>query len=163
MQPALLGGLFIGVLSGLPIVSICNCCCLWVIGGGVLSAYLDQQQDPRPTSAVRGAKVGATAGVVGAFVWLVVASVINLVMAPFQSAMLEAVSRNARDVPPELREWLDSMANTEPSMGATIFWFAIMLVIGSAFAALGGALGATYFRRDVPPALGGPMMPPPLP
>jgi len=163
MQPALLGGLFIGVLSALPIVSICNCCCLWVIGGGVLSAYLDQQQDPSPTSPSRGAKVGATAGVVGAFVWLVVATVINLVMAPFQSAMLEAVTRNARDVPPEIREWLDSMANAEPSFVANVFWFGIMLIIGSAFAALGGALAATYFRRDVPPALGGPMMPPPLP
>ena len=163
MQPALLGGLFIGVLSALPIVSICNCCCLWVIGGGVLSAYLDQQQDPSPTSPGRGAKVGATAGVVGAFVWLVVATVINLVMAPFQSAMLEAVTRNARDVPPEIREWLDSMANAEPSFVANLFWFGIMLIIGSAFAALGGALAATYFRRDVPPALGGPMMPPPMP
>ena len=34
-QPALLGGLFIGVLSSLPVVSTANiCCCLWVIVGG---------------------------------------------------------------------------------------------------------------------------------
>ncbi len=39
--PALLGGLFIGMLSALPIVSVGNCCCcLWMIGGGVLAAYL---------------------------------------------------------------------------------------------------------------------------
>jgi hypothetical protein len=38
--------------------------------------------------------------------------------------------------------------------------FAFQLV-GSIFAALGGLLGAQFFRRDVPPALGG--EPPPLP
>ncbi len=43
-QPALLGGLVLGVLSALPIVSIGNvCCCLWVISGGVLAAYLLQR------------------------------------------------------------------------------------------------------------------------
>ena len=31
LQPALLGGLFIGVLSALPIISAGNCfCCMWV-------------------------------------------------------------------------------------------------------------------------------------
>ena len=47
-QPALLGGLFIGVLSVLPIVSAANCCCLWVIVGGVLVVYLQQQKKPTP-------------------------------------------------------------------------------------------------------------------
>jgi hypothetical protein len=42
LQPALFGGLFIGVLSALPIINIANCCCLWVIGGGVLATYLMQ-------------------------------------------------------------------------------------------------------------------------
>ena len=37
-QPALLGGLFIGVLSSLPVVGAANyCCCLWVVVGGVLT------------------------------------------------------------------------------------------------------------------------------
>jgi hypothetical protein len=163
LQPALLGGLFIGVLSALPIVSFCNCCCLWVLGGGALAAYLDQQQDPRPTTAGRGAMAGLLAGVVGAVVWLMVSSVVNVVLEPVQQAMLATVARNARDMPPELRAWFDSMADAEPSAFATFFWFAFMLVIGSAFAALGGAAGATYFRKDVPPALGGPIEPPPLP
>jgi len=41
LQPALLGGTFLGILSALPIVSAANlCCCLWVVAGGVLAAYL---------------------------------------------------------------------------------------------------------------------------
>jgi hypothetical protein len=163
LQPALLGGLFIGVLSALPIVSICNCCCLWVIGGGVLSAYLDQQQDPRPTTAARGAMAGLLAGAVGAVVWLMVSTVVNALLAPLQDDILAAVARNARDLPPELREWLDSMAAADPSMAASLFWFGVMLIAGSAFSALGGSIAATYFRKDVPPALGGPVPPPPLP
>ena len=38
LQPALLGGVFIGVMSSLPIVNIGNCCCcLWVLAGGALA------------------------------------------------------------------------------------------------------------------------------
>ena len=49
LQAPLLGGLFIGVLSALPCHQLGNCCCLWIVGGGVLAAYLDQQNDQRPT------------------------------------------------------------------------------------------------------------------
>jgi hypothetical protein len=38
LQPAVLGGLLIGVRSALPFVSMC--CCLWVIAGDVLTTCL---------------------------------------------------------------------------------------------------------------------------
>jgi hypothetical protein len=48
MLPALLGGLFIGVLSSLPYIKGGNvCCCLWVISGGMLAAWLMQQNTLR--------------------------------------------------------------------------------------------------------------------
>ena len=41
LMPAVWGGFFIGVLSALPIVGAANlCCCLWVICGGMVAAYL---------------------------------------------------------------------------------------------------------------------------
>ena len=56
IQPALWGGLFIGVLSALPLVNAGNCCCcLWVVCGGVLAAYLRQQNSP-PRSRPRKAR-----------------------------------------------------------------------------------------------------------
>ena len=59
LQPAFWGGLFIGVLSALPIVQVGNCCCcLWVVTGGVLAAYLRQQQSPYAIPASEGALVG---------------------------------------------------------------------------------------------------------
>ncbi len=48
MLPALMGGLFIGILSSLPYIKGGNvCCCLWVVSGGLLAAWLMQQNTPR--------------------------------------------------------------------------------------------------------------------
>ena len=59
LVPALLGGLFIGVLSSLPLVSAVNtCCCLWVVTGGMLAAWLMQQNTVRPITIGEGALVG---------------------------------------------------------------------------------------------------------
>jgi len=49
-QAILIGGMFTGVLSALPIVSVANCCCVWLIGGGAITAYLLQQGQSEPIS-----------------------------------------------------------------------------------------------------------------
>ena len=161
MQPALLGGLFIGVLSALPIVQLCNCCCLWIVGGGGLAAYLQQQNQPAPLNVTGGARVGLIAGIVGAFVWLLISQALDAVMAPLQQRLAEELLRSASDIPPNVRAWLES-ARAEGS-GGYGFGFMLLLIFGSIASALGGAIGAAYFRNDVPPALGGPIAPPPLP
>ena len=161
MQPALLGGLFIGVLSALPIISFCNCCCLWVLGGGFLAAYLQQQNQPATLTVPRGAQAGLLAGAVGAFVWLVTDSVLAVLLAPVREMISSELLRNARDLPPEVRAMIES-AGQDGAAGRVLVFF-LMLIFGSLIAAAGGAIGAAYFRKDVPPALGGPIQPPPLP
>jgi len=161
-QPAVLGGLFIGVLSGLPIVGLGNvCCCLWVISGGVLSAYLDQQNDSRPITVQRGALTGFLSGMIGAVVWLLVSIIVNTALAPLQEGVVADFTRNTRDLPPEVRTMLETFASN-PSIGY-VFGFVLVLIAGAIFATLGGILGAAFFRNDVPPAIGGPSEPPPLP
>jgi hypothetical protein len=162
MQPALLGGVFIGVLSSLPIVNLCNCCCVWVLGGGALAAYLQQQNQPAPMTVAQGARAGLLAGIVAAFVWLFVSQALAVVMAPLQERLASELLRGARDMPPELRQLFES-AREGSSAGGYILGFFLMLFGGSAVSAAGGAVGAAYFRNDVPPALGGPVTPPPLP
>jgi hypothetical protein len=49
LQPALLGGVFIGVMSALPIVNCC--CCLWMLAGGALAVYLRKQNSTIPVTA----------------------------------------------------------------------------------------------------------------
>jgi hypothetical protein len=156
--------LFIGVLSALPLVGLGNCCCcLWIVSGGVLAAYLDQQNDPRPTSAGRGALVGVKAGVVGAFVWLIVTLLLQPILEPVQQRVVERLLTIARDLPPEVREALEQ--SDDASGFRYVIDFLGFLVIGVIFSTLGGLLGASFFKNDVPPAVGGGpgAAPPPLP
>jgi hypothetical protein len=162
VQPALLGGLFIGVLSALPIVNVCNCCCVWVVGGGALAAYLQQQHQAAPITVTQGARAGLLAGLVAAFVWLVVSMALDPIISQFQGRLASEILRSARDIPPEVREWFER-AREGSSASGYIVGFLLMLIGGSAVAAAGGAIGASYFRNDVPPALGGPIAPPPMP
>ena len=161
LQAPLLGGLFIGILSALPVISWGNCCCPWIVGGGVLAAYLDQQNDQRPTSAGRGALNGFLAGVIGAFIWLIVSLALDVVLAPVRERFANELIRVARDMPPDARAALESIGTSSPVGYA--FNFFLLLCAGGIFSTLGGVLGAAFFRNDVPPALGGPVQPPPLP
>ena len=163
LQPALLGGVFIGVLSALPVVNIGNCCCLWIIGGGMLAAYLDQAPG-RPPNLGRGALDGLLAGIVGAFVFLMASSVITSVMAPFQERIIEEVLGGAYDMPDDVRAWFEMLRERETGFFGHLLGFVFQLIAGTIFATLGGLLGALFFwRNDVPPALGGPQPPPPIP
>ena len=161
IQAPLLGGLFIGILSALPVISWGNCCCLWIVSGGALAAYLDQQNDQRPTTIGRGAFNGFMAGIIGAFVWLVVSIGLDIVLAPIRERIAQELIRVARDMPPDARAALESIGASSPVGYA--FNFFLLLCAGGIFSTLGGMLGATLFRNDVPPALGGPIQPPPLP
>ena len=148
-QPVLLGGLFIGVLSALPIISVANCCCLWIVSGGMLAAYLTQQGELQPITPGRGAWTGLLAGLVGAVVWLVVAVALDAVLAPFEGRMIEQVLQTARDLPPAARQWLELAADRSSAPARHAFGFALY-VFGALFALLGGLLGAVFFRRDTP-------------
>jgi hypothetical protein len=160
IRSAALGGLFIGVLSALPILGAANCCCcLWVVSGGALAAYLEVQQKNRTLTGGEGAAVGALAGVIGAFVWLPIAIALSLVIGPALSSALDELARNANDIPPEAREFLENMGGGG-SVGANLLFFFPQLVIGSIFAAIGGVLSAVYFKKEVPPAMGGNWIPP---
>jgi hypothetical protein len=157
-QPALLGGLVIGVLSALPVINLANCCCAWILFGGALAAYLMQQNHPEPIQIGDGAIAGLLAGSVGAFVWLIVSIPISAVMAPLQSEMAQRMLRNASDMAPELRSVLESMQGG-PAIGlGLLFGFFLMLCVSTLFGMLGGLFGALMFRKSPPP-----VMPPPIP
>ena len=159
VRSAALGGVFIGVLSALPIIGAANCCCcLWIVSGGALAAYLQVQQENRTLTGGEGAAVGALAGVIGAFVWLPIVVAVAIVLGPFQQAIIEQIVRNAQDMPPEVREALEDYGGR--GVGGYFLFFFVQLVGGSLFAAIGGILGAMYFKKEVPPAMGGNWVPP---
>jgi hypothetical protein len=149
-QPAIVGGLVVGVLSALPIVSAGNvCCCLWVICGGVTAAFLLQQNQTAPLSSGDGALVGFLAGVVGAFVSLLLSIPITIVVAPLERAFFEYLSQRGGDMPPELRGYMNGPVGA--SIGV-VLWFVVMLFAGPVFSTIGGLLGAAIFRKPVTPS-----------
>lgn len=149
-QAVLLGGLFIGVLSALPIVNIANCCCLWIIGGGALAAYLAQQDDPHPLGLLTGARIGFRAGVAGAAIWLVASLAVDAMIAPLQQRVADIMLRNAADMPPDVRAWLETIGDRAPAPLRFVLGFLFQLFVASPFAALGGVLGAAIFAREGP-------------
>ena len=158
LQPALLGGVTIGVLSALPVINLANCCCAWILFGGGLAAYLMQQNHPSPIEAGDGAIVGLMAGITGAFVYLIVAIPVNAAMAPFTSDMASRAMRDASDIAPELRAVFENISGA-PAIGlGLIFTFFVMLCLSSVFGMLGGLFGALMFKKGQPPVI-----PPPIP
>jgi hypothetical protein len=151
LQPAFLGGLFSGILSALPLVSIGNCCCLWVIGGGVLASYLMLQRsavENIESSLGDGLAVGLLAGVLGAFIFVVLSIPIDIFMGPIQRRIVEQVFRSAGEMPPGLQEMLRDTGFTVMSVIAKLVFGVIMIV----FSAAGGLLGVVLFRKPAPPA-----------
>ncbi|HIE93365.1 MAG TPA: hypothetical protein EYQ83_11070 [Acidobacteria bacterium] len=160
LQPVLFGGLFMGVLSALPIISIGNCCCLWIMGGGMVTSYLTQHGQTEPIQLGEGAFGGFLAGVLGAVVYAVVSVPVSLVTAPIQRSLLEGWMNSAADVPPEAREMLERFSENSGVLGV-LFGFILMLVVGTVFTTLGGLLGALIFRSSPPVAPPAPPLPPP--
>lgn len=163
-QPALFGGLVLGVLSALPIISMGNlCCCLWILGGGALAAYLLQANQPTAISVADGAGVGLLAGAIGAGVWLVVSIPVNLVMGPLQSRMMERVLEG--DLPEGVRPMLEAFGRGGMTAVSLIVGFFVMLLLCVFFSTIGGVIGAALFKKSSPgiPDVLPPDLPPSLP
>jgi hypothetical protein len=147
-QPAVIGGLVMGVLSALPLISAGNlCCCLWVVSGGVVAAYILQQNQAAALTPGDGAIVGLMAGVIGAFVYLALSIPISILIAPMERMVMQRIVDNS-NMPPEFRDYM----GTYVGGGIRIaLGFIFMLFAGSIFSTLGGLIGAAIFRKTPPP------------
>ncbi len=152
LQPAILGGLLLGVLSALPLIKVGNaCCCLWVLAGGALAAYLLQHGQDEPITSGDGAVVGLLAGVFGAIAWQALALPIQIFWGPFEGQFVARIlenmdlPENARPVIENLRE--NARFNLLRFLVGGIFAFFVSII----FSTLGGLIGAAMFHKKVPP------------
>lgn len=152
LQPALWGGLFIGILSALPIVNAGNCCCcLWVICGGVLATYLRQQPGPAKIDAAEGALVGLMAGAVGGIIASLLSIPMQMLMGPMQAQFLERILASNPDVPAEAR---DAARRFTTGVGFQLVNMIVSFVVYVIFGMLGGLLGVAIFKKSTPPPPG---------
>jgi hypothetical protein len=138
-----------GVLSALPLVSAGNCCCcLWIVSGGALAAYLRQQNLPLMITAGEGAIVGLFAGLIGGIAATIISSPVEMAMGPFQQQIMERILSSNPDVPPEMRDMIQRSAATGANVAIKLVF---NLVTGVVFGTLGGLLGAAIFKKTPPP------------
>jgi hypothetical protein len=152
LQPAFYGGLLIGVLSALPIVSAGNCCCcLWVVAGGMLAVYLRQQNSPYAVTSAEGALVGLLAGIIGAVIGVLISIPVEAMMGPFLQQLIERVINAQPDLPPEMRDTIERASAGGRGAAGLALKFLFMLITGTIFGMLGGLLGVAVFKKDAPP------------
>ena len=152
IQPAVYGGVFIGVLSALPLVNVANCCCLWVIGGGLLATYLLQQNYPYAITAADGALVGLLAGLIGGVLGTLLQIPIDMAMGPVTQRMIERLVLSNPDIPADTRQLFERMANRGVSGAMIVIRMFFSVCVGAIFGMLGGLLGVALFKKkDLPP------------
>lgn len=138
-----------GVLGGLPIVSAGNfCCCMWVILGGLIAAYVLQQNESTPITTGDGATVGLLAGIVGAFVYLIVSIPISFFIAPMERMLMQRMVERFGEMPPEFREFAERGVGQGVRLMAGFFFY---LFGGAAFSTVGGIIGQAIFGKKLPP------------
>jgi hypothetical protein len=148
-QPALLGGLFIGILSSLPFVNGLNaCCCLWVVTGGLLTTYLRQQQLPGPIETSDAALGGLIAGGLGALLTILGTWALLSVTGPMWQDSIRSELEANPDIPVQMR---DMMLRFMTGRGLALLQFGVTLPVYAVFSMLGALLGLSFFRKAAPP------------
>jgi len=148
-----------GVLSALPIVNVGNaCCCLWVVGGGVVAAYVFQQNQSTPIEPGDAALAGLLAGLFGAVVTVVVSLPLDLIVGPFYRELAQRALDMAGSMPPDLRDMLDRVSRRgPPTLAFLVIAKAVSLMVwcflGAIFSTIGGLLGGVMFKKELPPGV----------
>ena len=154
-QPAILGGLLIGILSSLPVIGLANCCCLWVISGGMLTVYLQQQSKPEPVETGDAVIGGLIAGLIGAVIYCTVLYVKMMVLGPVVQTALENVRQQLEgnpDIPAGVRDFVLNMIG---GSGMLVMTALITIPLYAVFGMLGALLGTALFRKKQPPVVQG--------
>jgi hypothetical protein len=152
IKPALIGGVLIGILSGLPVIQLGNCfCCLWVILGAILASYLLARESKITLRAGDGAIVGMFSGIIGA----IISSMINLpfraINQQFVARIMEKLPEYGGEFPQDMDLWLKK--STEFSLPMFMFGLVVSVIIYAIFGALGGVIGISLFgkKKTTPP------------
>jgi hypothetical protein len=150
--PALFGGLFIAVLSLLPFVRAGNyCCCLWVVVGGLLAAYVTQQNHPWPITLGDGLRAGALAGLTGAVLALAAGMAIDLFYGDWASRYGADLLEAYPDGSAELRAQRRALTHDRGMLVATALFAVLYVAVDVTFAAIGGLVGVLFFKKPAPP------------
>jgi len=151
-KPAAIGGLLLGVLSSLPPL---NCaCCIWMIGGGFLAAYLYVKESSVVVTLGQGVLLGLLAGVIGTIIYELIQIPLLLWSSEGGRGLAEQIQQMMEQIPgfpEENRKSIEELTSREGFISFLyVMSIAVQLVINCLLAMLGGALGVALFEKRKP-------------
>lgn len=165
LRSAIIGGVVIGLLSGIPYVRLGNvACCMWVVLGGAFASYLYIKKSPTPVNLGEGAMIGAIAGMIGMVVEIVVGLPLTILTGYPElnliAGLLERMDPQKADEYRHQIEQLTSIPFSEQFFHAVFSWGTLLsLLITVVFALIGGLIAVPIFEKRKTDA--GPPPPPP--
>jgi len=147
-QSIILGGIVTGILSTSYLGFINWLCCLGVIIGALVTVwhYTDTNEITIPTGK------GATLGISGALVGLVIATIMNFILVKAginaDTAVQEFfINKFGDQMPPEQLESMEAEIMRDKTILDYVKGLAIGGLTFTAFGAIGGAIGAKMFKK----------------
>jgi hypothetical protein len=168
LMPALYGGIIMGLISGIPVLSFINClCCAGVMFGGFMAVYFykkDLPPDNQMFSNSDAIALGALAGVFGALIGNVLTGIIAIAFGNISGKLMYNMIMGLYDsmgildkMPPEA---VEQMETSMMEKGLSVTSVIISFIINPLFGLLGGLIGyATLKPKDQPPAQQQPVTP----
>jgi len=159
--PALYGGIIMGVLSGVPGLSLVNClCCAGIMLGGFMAVFFykkELKESSPPLTNGDGLALGALSGVIGAVITTLLGALFSHLLGFGMGMGMERL-RNmglGDQVPPETMKMIEGLTSGGALLG---LGFVFHLVLMPLFGLIGGLIGYSVFKPKAPV-----VMPPPPP
>ncbi len=165
-RSALIGGLVIGAVSGLPGLNLLNCCCCaGIVLGGMLTLHLYRQEftpEMPPLESSDALIIGIMAGIVGALASTMLSAMLTVLFGSveeqlvmnFMEKFLHRMEQSG-GVPPEsfdeLRNQLRMSFAESRTIGGVLRGLVFALILYPIFAMLGGLIGYGIWGRRKPP------------
>ena len=169
LMPALYGGIIIGIISGVPFLSLINClCCAGVIFGGVMAVFFykkDLTPEMPPLTNNDALVLGALAGLFGALFGNILAAIFLFTVGNVAGEATYKILMDMYDsmgildqMPPEALEQMEQgVMEGELSPVSIVTSF----VIDPLFGLIGGLIGYAMFKPKAaaaPPAAPSPQI-----
>ncbi len=164
-RSAIIGGLIIGAISGLPGLNFINCCCCaGIMLGGGISVYLYSSEfkvEMAPLESSDALILGIIAGIIGALLSTLIGVIIVLSFGPVEVEMarsfferLTEKLENSGSVPAgtldNLREQFDDAIKEASTVGGVLRSLIYSLIIYPIFSMLGGLICFSFFCKKKP-------------
>ena len=153
LNPSLIAGSAIALLSTVPILNMGNClCCMWIVLGGALGAYLYYREFPPeiPFTTADGAIIGLLSGIFGALFGTLLGYMFTALGINQGYEFLQNMFESRGDLYPEIEELLEELRyGGELNTLFVFIGLLFSLILNSIFSTFGGIIGAAIFSKRV--------------